>query len=96
MLNIGVPRIDEIKLDDMVMPPSMGTAMPLYFQMIGRKCAITGDFELTAEEVNPVANVLVRNGITVTPVHHHMLTVAQGSSISIFGASANRVYSPKR
>jgi Domain of Unknown Function (DUF1259) len=38
------------------------------------KAAITGDFVLTADEVNPVIKALRSNGIEVTAVHSHMLT----------------------
>ena len=37
------------------------------------KAAITGDFVLTAEEVNPVIRTLRANGIEVTALHNHML-----------------------
>ena len=40
----------------------------------GGKAAITGDFVLIAEEVNPVIGALRANGIEVTAVHSHMLT----------------------
>jgi hypothetical protein len=39
----------------------------------GGKAAITGDFVLTADEVNPVIKALRSNGIEVTAVHSHML-----------------------
>ena len=39
----------------------------------GGKAAITGDFVLTADEVNPVLRALRSNGIEVTAVHNHML-----------------------
>ena len=73
VLNIGVKRADVIKEGGMVIPPSMGTAMPFNFQMAGKKCAITGDFELTADEVNPVIRALIKNGIAATAIHNHML-----------------------
>jgi hypothetical protein len=38
------------------------------------KAAITGDFVLTSEEVNPVVKTLRSNGIDVTAIHSHMLT----------------------
>jgi hypothetical protein len=38
-----------------------------------RPSAITGDFGLTASEVNPVLRTLRENGIEVTAVHNHML-----------------------
>jgi hypothetical protein len=37
------------------------------------KAAITGDFVLTAKEVNPVLATLRGNGIEVTALHSHML-----------------------
>jgi hypothetical protein len=39
----------------------------------GGKVATTGDFVLTAQEVNPVIKALRENGIEVTAVHNHML-----------------------
>jgi hypothetical protein len=39
----------------------------------GGKAAITGDFVLTADEVNPVIKALRANGIEVTALHSHML-----------------------
>jgi hypothetical protein len=37
------------------------------------KAATTGDFVLTADEVNPVIKALRANGIEVTALHSHML-----------------------
>jgi hypothetical protein len=39
----------------------------------GGKAAITGDFVLTADEVNPVIKALRANGIEITALHSHML-----------------------
>ena len=39
----------------------------------GGKAAITGDFVLTADEVNPVLRALRSSRIEVTTVHNHML-----------------------
>jgi biotin operon repressor len=39
----------------------------------GGKAAVTGDFVLTANEVNPVIRALRANGIEVTALHNHML-----------------------
>ena len=52
----------------------MGVAQAINFQPTGRgKAAITGDFVLTGDEVNPVISALLSNGIEVTAVHSHML-----------------------
>lgn len=72
----NVPRTQPIKENDMVMAPvgPMGVAIAINFQPIGDgKAAITGDFVLTDDEVNPVIRALRANGIDVTAVHSHML-----------------------
>ena len=57
----------------MTMPPSMGMATGINFQKNGDSAAITGDFVLLADEVNPVIKILIDNGITPTALHNHML-----------------------
>src|SRR3954453_17609609 len=72
----NVPRRDPIKENDMVLAPvgPMGLAIAINFQPTGGgKAAITGDFVLTNDEVNPVIQALRANGIDVTAVHSHML-----------------------
>lgn len=70
----SVPRADNVTGMGIEIPPSMGVAMPLNFQPTGNgKAAITGDFVLTAGEVNPVIRALRSNGINVTAIHNHML-----------------------
>jgi hypothetical protein len=70
----GIPRADVIKDDGMAIPPAMGTAIAINFQPTsGGKAAITGDFILLGEELNPVLKALRENGIEVTAVHNHML-----------------------
>lgn len=72
-----VPRRDPITEGGMMMTPMgpLGVATAINFQPTGNnKAAITGDFVLTGEEVNPVIKVLRSNGIEVTAVHSHMLT----------------------
>jgi biotin operon repressor len=71
---VGIPRAETIKDGDMEVPVAMGSAEALNFQPTGGgKAAITGDFVLTAQEVNPVLRALRENGIEVTAVHNHML-----------------------
>jgi Domain of Unknown Function (DUF1259) len=73
----GVPRRDPVTADGMaVVPPGiLGLATGIGFQPTGGgKAAITGDFVLTVDEVNPVIRTLRENGIEVTAVHSHMLT----------------------
>ena len=59
---------------------SDGIATSINFQPTGGgKAAVTGDFVLTAEEVNPVVKTLRESGIEVTPIRSHMLTEAAES-----------------
>ena len=58
----------------MEIPPAMGVATALNFQPTENgKAAITGDFVLTTDEVNPVIRSLRDGGIAVTALHSHML-----------------------
>jgi hypothetical protein len=72
----GVPRRDPVTEGGMQIAPvgPMGVATAINFQPTGGgKAAITGDFVLTGDEVNPVIKALRENGIEVTAVHSHML-----------------------
>jgi len=73
LLQYGFPRMEKLTEHGMEMPPYMGMATGINFQMDGNKAAITGDFVLLAEEVNPVLKALTENGISVTAIHNHML-----------------------
>ena len=70
----GIPRAEAISENGMAIPPSMGTAIAINFEATGGgKAAITGDFVLTAREVNPVLKALRNSGIEVTALHSHMI-----------------------
>jgi hypothetical protein len=70
----NIPRAEPIKDNGMDIPPPMGSANAINFQPTdGGKAAITGDFVLTAKEVNPVLKALRDHGIEVTAIHNHML-----------------------
>ena len=70
----AVPRKDLITEGGMSVPPAMGTAIVINFQPTGGgKAAITGDFVVTVEEVNPMILALRENDIEVTAIHSHML-----------------------
>jgi hypothetical protein len=71
---VSVPRAEAVRDSGMEMPEAMGLAIAINFQPTGSgKAAITGDFVLTADEVNPVIRALQANGIEVTALHNHML-----------------------
>jgi Domain of Unknown Function (DUF1259) len=70
----SIPRKDPVTEDGMPIPPAMGTGTVINFQPTGGgKAAITGDFVITAEEVEPLIRSLRENGIEVTAIHSHML-----------------------
>ena len=70
----SVPRKDAITDSGTPVPPAMGVATVINFQPTGGgKAAITGDFVITANEVNPLIRALRENGIEVTAIQSHML-----------------------
>lgn len=72
----NVKRRDPITEGGMPLTPvgPMGVAIGINFQPTGGgKAAITGDFVLTSDEVNPVIVALWTHGIEVTALHSHML-----------------------
>ncbi|HET7789467.1 MAG TPA: DUF1259 domain-containing protein [Gemmatimonadales bacterium] len=71
---VSVARPDTIRDDSIVIPPAMGVATGMNFQpTAGGKAAVTGDFVLRANEVNPALQALRAHGIEVTALHSHML-----------------------
>lgn len=70
----SIRRAETVTDNGMTVPVAMGSAEAINFQPTGNgKAAITGDFVLTAAEVNPVLRILRQNGIEVTALHNHML-----------------------
>jgi len=73
LLQYTFSRNEKTMESGMEMPPAMGMTTAINFQMSGNQVAITGDFVLLADEVNPVVKALTENGITPTAIHSHML-----------------------
>ena len=74
VLAFGIPRADAVTMDGMTVAPSEGVAESINFQEAGEgKVATTGDFVITAEEVNPVISALEEHHIEVMALHSHML-----------------------
>jgi hypothetical protein len=75
VLSYGVPRSNAITMGGMTIAPAAGVAQAINFQAADSgKVATTGDFVLTADEVNPVISELQGHEIAVTALHSHMLT----------------------
>ncbi len=74
VLGFGIPRAEAITAGGMTIPPTMGLAETVNVQEARPgQVATTGDFVLTAEEVNPVISALEEHHIQVTALHNHML-----------------------
>lgn len=70
----GVPRRDPIIEMGLKVTGPLGGANAINFQPTGGgKAAITGDFLVTGDEVNPLIRALRANDIEVTAIHSHML-----------------------
>lgn len=70
----GLPRAEAVHAGGMEVGAPMGSAEAINFQGLpGGQAATTGDFVLTADEVNPVIQALRAHNIEVTALHNHML-----------------------
>lgn len=70
----NVPRRDPIMEGGMQVNGALGGANGINFQPTGNgKAAITGDFLVTGNEVNPLIRALRAGDIEVTAIHSHML-----------------------
>jgi uncharacterized protein DUF1259 len=70
----AIPRRDPATEAGMAVTTAMGGANGINFQPTGGgKAAITGDFLVTGDEVNPLIRALRAGDIEVTAIHSHML-----------------------
>ena len=70
----NIHRAQPVKDDGVEVPEGLGSAIAINLQASGNgKVAGTGDFVLTAAEVNPVITALTQAGIEITALHNHML-----------------------
>jgi hypothetical protein len=74
VLNVSVPRSENISMKGFTLPPGMGVATVLNFQQAGEgKVAATGDFVMLRDEVDLVTKALAEQGIMVTALHNHLV-----------------------
>ncbi len=75
VLSFGLARSEAITEDGMTLTSPQGVAESINFQETETgKVATTGDFVLTAREVNAVISALEEHHISITALHSHMLT----------------------
>ena len=90
VLAFGIPHGDAVTMGGMTLTTPQGVAESINFQEAGEgKVATTGDFVLTAEEVNPVISALQSHHIMVTALHSHMLTEQPRLFFMHFWATGN-------
>jgi hypothetical protein len=74
VFQLTAPRAEAITETGHPLLPAMGVVTVMNFQPTGDgRAAITGDFVLVDQEVNPVARALRQHGIEVTAIHNHGL-----------------------
>ncbi len=75
VLSYGIARSEAVTISGKPIPPAAGVAEAINFQAADSgQVATTGDFVLTAAEVNPVISELQSHHVQVTALHSHMLT----------------------
>jgi hypothetical protein len=75
VLSFGIMRSGPITDEGATLTGPQGLAESINFQDAGSgRVATTGDFVLTAEEVNPVISALAAHEIEITALHSHLLT----------------------
>jgi len=73
VLQVSVPFPEPVRCHGIEIPPAMGTATALNFQIAGTGVATAGDFALEDDDLGPAVIALRGGGIEVTAIHHHML-----------------------
>ena len=73
----GVWRAEKVTVEGTALPAGMGVSTVLNFQASsGGRAAVTGDYALIDQEVEPVMDALTGGGIQVTAVHSHSVAGA--------------------
>ena len=68
------PRSDlNVQLDGLAIKPALALGSWLAFEQTGKSANVMGDLVLTQDEVSPVMAELLKDGISVTGVHNHLL-----------------------
>jgi hypothetical protein len=69
---VGFPRSDlKIDISGTKMVPAMGLGVWAGFKINGEKAMVMGDTVLTEDQVNPVLDAALANGLEVTAIHNH-------------------------
>ncbi len=71
---VGFPRSDlKVEISGTKMIPALGLGVWAAFKINGDKAMVMGDTVLTEDQVNPVLDAALENGLEVTAIHNHFL-----------------------
>src|SRR5215208_3681019 len=71
---VGFPRTDlKVTLDGVALKPGFALGGWLAFEATGDRTMVMGDLVLMENEVSPVMQKMVENGIEITALHNHLL-----------------------
>jgi hypothetical protein len=72
VFKVNVPRTDlNVTVAGVKMTPPMGLTSWAAFQAIGDQTMVMGDMVVLEDQVNPVMDVALQNGLAVTALHNH-------------------------
>jgi hypothetical protein len=71
---VGIGRSDlTVTVDGVQVKPPLALGSYLAFKKVGKEALVMGDLVLLQEEVNPVMQKLIEQGIEITAIHNHLL-----------------------
>jgi hypothetical protein len=74
VFKVGLPRTDlRVTVGGVRMTPPMGLTCWAAFKRVGGRTVVMGDEVLLENQVNPVMDVALDNGLEVTALHNHFL-----------------------
>lgn len=72
VFKVNVPRTDlNVTVAGVKMTPPMGLTSWAAFQDVGDQTMVMGDMVVLEDQVNPVMDVALQNGLAVTALHNH-------------------------
>jgi hypothetical protein len=75
VFKVSVPRKDlAVAIFGVKMTPSMGLTSWAAFKRAGKDDLVMGDLVLTQEQISPVMDAALGNGLQVTALHNHFVT----------------------
>jgi hypothetical protein len=79
MLKLTFPRTDlNVTVDQVQVAPGIGLTPWLVFKPMGQMTMLMGDLVLLEEEIQPVVNTLVSQGLEITALHNHIVNAKPG------------------